>query len=185
MKVASENIFGETVAIRVRAKSQADVVSSDSITDNVILIALIKGKPDGVLADLVLLQTAVVGRLKNEAVSAVATIAYEPITAHDHVFRKHDCRAGRVFSERVVFKSISVRIHVVQPIASVLDQIVLDARVVSERKINAVTRIGDLVATDQISFAIPLVNSVAAPICHQGRVAIFGTLADSLFDLKE
>src|SRR6266508_1464768 len=154
MKVASKNIFGETVAVRVRAKAQSDVVSSDPIADNFILIALVKGKPDRVLADLVLLQAAVVGRLENEAISAVASIAYEPITAHDHVFRKHDRRASRVFGERVVFKSISVRIHVVQPVTGVLDEIVFDARVVSERNINAVARIADVVAADQISFAI-------------------------------
>jgi len=34
MKVASENIFGETVAVRVRAKAQSDVVSSDAIGDS-------------------------------------------------------------------------------------------------------------------------------------------------------
>src|SRR5206468_2808356 len=157
MKVASENIFGETVAVRVRAKAQSDVVSSDPIADNFILIALVKGKPDRILADLVLLQAAAVGRLENEAISAVASIAYEPITAHDHVFRKHDRGASRVFGECVVFKNISVRIHVVQPVTGVLDQIVFDARVVSERKINAVARIADLVCRLLLENKIQLV----------------------------
>src|SRR6266496_6781007 len=100
MKVASENIFGETVAVRVRAKAQSDVVSSDPIADNFILIALVKRKPDRVLADLVLLQAAVVGRLQNEAISAVASIAYEPIAAHDHVLRKQDRSVIPVMTER-------------------------------------------------------------------------------------
>src|SRR5215468_9958835 len=101
MKVASKNIFGETVAVRVRAEAQPDVVSRDPIADDVILIALVKGKPDSVFTDLVLFKAAVVGRLENEPVGAVAAIAYEPITTHDHVFRKHDRGASRIFGECV------------------------------------------------------------------------------------
>src|SRR5215475_1228203 len=111
MKVASKNIFGETIAVRVRAKSQSDVVSRDSIADYFILIALVKGKPDRVFGDLVLFKAAVVGRLENEAISAVASIAHEPIAAYDHVFRKHDRRSSRIFGECVVFKDISGALH--------------------------------------------------------------------------
>src|SRR5262245_46702871 len=181
MKVASENIFGETVAIRVRAKTQPDVISSDSIAGDFILIALVKGKPDRVFADVVLLKAAVVGRLENEAISAVASIAYESVPAHDHVFRKHDRSASRIFGERVVFKNICIRIHVMKPVTNVVDEIVFDARVVGERKINAVPRVADFVAADQISFTIPLVNSVPAAVCNESGVAVLGTLADSFF----
>ena len=110
MKVASENIFGEPVAVRVRAKAQPDVVPRDPIAGDFILVALVKGKPDSVFADLVSLKAAVVRRLENEAVSAVASIAYKPIASHNHVLRKHDRGASRIFGECVVFKSICVRI---------------------------------------------------------------------------
>src|SRR5215831_13459611 len=145
MKIPSENIFGESVAVRVRAKAQPDVISSDSIAGDFILIALVKGKPDRVFADVVLLKAAVVGRLENEAISAVASIAYESVAAHDHVFRKHDRRASRIFGECVVFKNISVRIHVMKPVSDVMDEIVFDARVVGKRKINTVPRVADFV----------------------------------------
>src|SRR5215469_11303828 len=170
MKVASENIFGETVAVRVRAEAQPDVVSGDPIPDDLILIALVKGKPDRVFADVVLLKAAIIGRLKNEAVSAIATIAYEPIAAHDNVFRKHDRGASRIFCERVVFKNVSVRIHVMQPVADAVDEIVFDARIVGKRKINSVARVADFVAADQVSFTIPLVNSVATTVCSESGV---------------
>src|SRR5215475_6842238 len=181
MKVASENIFGETVTVRVRAKAQPDVVSRDPIAGDFILIALVKGKSDRVFADVVLLKAAVVGRLENKAVSAVASIAYKSVAAHDHVFRKHDRGASRIFGECVVFKNISVRIHVMKPVTDVMDEVVFDARVVGKRKINAVSRVADFIAADQISFAIPLVNSVAAAVCNEGGVAVFGSLADSFF----
>ena len=181
MKIASENIFGETIAVRVRTKAQPDVVSRDPIADHFILIALVKRKPDRVFADLVLLKAAVVRRLENEAVSAVASIAYEPIAAYDHVFRKHDRRASRILGECIVFKNICVRIHVMKPVTDVVDEIVFDARIVRKRKINAIPRVADLVAADQVSFTIPLVNSVAATVCSESGVAIFGALADSLF----
>src|SRR5215471_18564388 len=181
MKVASKNIFGEAVAVRVRAKAQPNVVSRDSIAGDVILIALVKGKSDSVFADLVLFKAAVVGRLENEPVGAVATIAYKPIAAHDHVFRKHDGGASRIFGERVVFKNICVRIHVMKPVTDVADEIVFDARIVGERKIDTVPRVADFVSADQISFAIPLVNSVAAAVRNESGVAVFGTLADPFF----
>src|SRR5262245_35025488 len=181
MKVASKNIFGETVAVRVRAKAQPDVISRDPIAGDFILIALVKGKPDCVFADVVLLKAAVVRRLENEAVSTVASISYKPVSAHDHVFRKHDRGASRVFAECVVFKNVCVRIHVMKSVTDVVDEIVFDARIVRERKINAVPRVADFVAADQISFTIPLVNSVTTAVCNEGGVAVFGTLADSFF----
>src|SRR5215831_8493716 len=181
MKVTNKNIFGEPVAVRVRAKAQPDVVPRDPIAGDFILIALVKRKPDRVFADLVLLKVAVVGRLENEAVSAVASIAYEPIAANDHVFRKHDRGAGSIFGERVVFKNICVRIHVMKPVTDVVDEIVFHARVVGERKIDAVPRVADFVTADQISFTIPLVNSVATAVCNESGVTVLGTLADSFF----
>ena len=69
-----------------------------------------------------------------------------------------------------------------EAVTGVLDQIVFDARVVSERKIYAVARVSDLIPANQISFTIPLVNSVAAAVCNQSRVAVLTTLADSLLD---
>src|SRR5262245_58446671 len=182
MKVASENIFGETVGVRVRAKAQPNVVSRDPIAGDFILIALVTRKSDRVFADVVLLKVAVVGRLENEAVSAVTSIAYKPIAAHQHVFRKHDRGASRIFGECVVFENICVRIHVMKSITDVVDEIVFDARVVCERKINTVPRVANFVPADQISFTIPLVNSVATAVCDESSVAVFGTLADSFFN---
>jgi len=70
----------------------------------------------------------------------------------------------------------------VQAVADVVDEIVLYARIVCERKINSVARVADFVATDQIAFAIPLVNSVAAAIGHQRGVTGLGAGSDSFFD---
>src|SRR5215831_18943858 len=133
MKVTNKNIFGEPVAVRVRAKAQPDVVPRDPIAGDFILIALVKRKPDRVFADLVLLKVAVVGRLENE------------------------------------------------PVTDVVDEIVFHARVVGERKIDAVPRVAHFVPADQISFTIPLVNSVATAVCNESGVTVLGTLADSFF----
>src|SRR5262245_33786318 len=177
MKIAGENVFGETVAVRVRAKAQPDVVSRNPIASDFILIALVKGKPDRVFADVVLFKAAVIGRLENQPISAVASIADEPIAAHDHVLRKHDRGASSTFSKGVVFKNICVRIHVMKSVTDAVNKIVFDARVVGKRKINAIARIADFVPADQISFAIPLVNSVAAAVGNKSGVAVFCTLA--------
>ena len=69
-----------------------------------------------------------------------------------------------------------------QAVADVVDEIVFDARIVRERKINAVARVADFVAADQIAFAIPLVNSVAAAIGDERGVAVFGAGSNSFFD---
>jgi hypothetical protein len=69
-----------------------------------------------------------------------------------------------------------------EAVTDVVDQVVFDARIVGKRKVYAVPRVADFVAADQVSFAIPLVNSVAAAVCNESRVAVFSTLADSLFD---
>src|SRR5262245_54987760 len=122
-----------------------------------------------------------IGGLKDQAVSAIAAIIHEPVAAHDHVFRKHDRCACSILSKRVVLKNVSVRIHVVQTVTDVMDDIVFDMRVVGKRKINAIARVADLIAADQISFTIPLMNSVAAAIGDKSGVTILGALADSFF----
>ena len=132
MKVAGENIFSETVTVRIRAKAQADIVSRNPVASDFILIALVKGKADRVFADVVLFKPAVVGRLKDKAVSPVTSIAYEAIAAHHHVFRKHDRGASGILSERIVFEDVRVRIHVVEPVTNVSDESVFDPRVVRE-----------------------------------------------------
>ena len=104
----------------------------------------------------------------------MAAVIDEAIAAHDQFFREHDRGAGRVFREGVVLENISVRIHVVQAVADVMDEIVFDPRIVRERKINPVARVADLVAADQIAFAIPLMNAVAAAIGDERGVAILG-----------
>ena len=81
----------------------------------------------------------------------------------------------------VVLKNVSVRIHIVQTITGVPDQIVFDVRVIGEREIYAVARIADLVSADQNSFTIPLMNSVAAAVRNERGVAIFRALANAFF----
>src|SRR5215203_5750156 len=61
MQIAHENIFGEAIVVRVRADPQADVILRDAIAANPVAVALIEGQTDGVLRDLILLETAVVG----------------------------------------------------------------------------------------------------------------------------
>ncbi len=112
----------------------------------------------------------------------MATVVDEAIAAHDQFFREHDRGAGGVLREGVVLENISVRIHVVQAVADVVDEIVFDTGIVRERKINSVARIADFVAADQITFAIPLVNSVAAAIGHEHCVAIFRAGSNTLLD---
>ncbi len=112
----------------------------------------------------------------------MATVVDEAIAAHDQFFREHDRGAGGVLREGVVLENIAVRIHVVQAVPDVVDEIVFDTGIVCERKINSVARIADFVATDQIAFAIPLVNSVAATIGHQRGVTVLGAGSDSFFD---
>ena len=63
-----------------------------------------------------------------------------------------------------------------------VNEIVFHTAVVRERKVNAVTCIADFVTANQIAFAIPLMNAVAAPIRDESGVAIFGALADSFFN---
>src|SRR5262249_20106471 len=59
MQVASESIFCESVSVGVRAEAQADVVSRHAVACNFVLVALVKRKPHGVFADLVVFKTAV------------------------------------------------------------------------------------------------------------------------------
>ena len=111
----------------------------------------------------------------------MAAIVHEPIAAHDEVLRKHDRRAGGVLREGVVLENISVRIHVVQAVANVVDEIIFDPRIVREGKINPVARLADFVPANQIAFAIPLVNAVTAAIGDQRCVAILRAAPDCLF----
>ena len=164
MQIVRENIFREPIAVGVRAETQSDVILRHAIAGDLVFVALIERKTNGVLGNLVLFEPAAIGRLKNESVSAMAAVADETIATHDQFFREHDRGAGGIFRERVVFENISVRIHVVQAVADVMDEIVFDARIVRERKINPVARVADFVTANQIAFAIPLVNSVAAAI---------------------
>ena len=57
----------------------------------------------------------------------MAAVVDEAIAAHDQVFRKHDRGAGRIFAEGVVLENVAVRIHVMQAVADVMDEIVFDA----------------------------------------------------------
>src|SRR5689334_15630284 len=61
MKVVREDVFGENVSLRVRAETQPDVTPGDAITDDLVLVALIKRKANRVFGDLVRLQAAAVG----------------------------------------------------------------------------------------------------------------------------
>ena len=56
----------------------------------------------------------------------MAAVVDEAIAAHDQFFRKHDRSAGGVLREGVVVENISVRIHVVQAVADVVNEIVFD-----------------------------------------------------------
>src|SRR5262245_14666008 len=60
MQIASESIFRESVAVRVRAEADTDVVLRHPIARDFVLVALVKRKPDCVFADLVLLQPAAI-----------------------------------------------------------------------------------------------------------------------------
>ena len=95
---------------------------------------------------------------------------------------EHDRTAGGVFREGVVLENVVVGIHVVQSVADVMDGVVFDARVIGEGKIDAVARLADVVAANQIAFAVPLVNAVAAAVGDEGGVAVFRALADAFFD---
>ena len=64
------------------------------------------------------------------------------------ILRKHDGGARRIFGEGVVEENVVVRIHVVQAVADVMNEIVFDARIVREGKINAVARLADFVAAN-------------------------------------
>ena len=63
-----------------------------------------------------------------------------------------------------------------------MHEVVFDARIVREGKINAVARLADVVPANQIALAIPLVNAVAAPVGDERGVAIFRALPDAFFD---
>ena len=178
MQVVRENIFRELVVVRVRTEAQTDVILHDAIADDFVRVALIEREADRIFGDLIPFQRAAVGRLKNESVSAMAAVIDEAIAAHYQSLREHDGGAGRVFGKRVVLESIAVRIHVVQAVADVMDEIVFDPRIVRERKINAIARVADLVAADHVSFAVPLVNAVAAPIGNERGVAILAAAAN-------
>ena len=123
--------------------------------------ALIEGKTDRVLLDLVSLEATSLGRLNDDAVGAQTAVVDEVISAHGQLFREHDRGAGGVFGKCVVLENIAIGIHVMQPVARVMDDVSLDARVVRKGKIDAVARLADFVAANQIIFAIPLVNSIA------------------------
>ena len=69
-----------------------------------------------------------------------------------------------------------------QSVTRVMDEVVFHAGVVREGEINTVARLADVVSTNQIAFAIPLVNAIAAPVRDEGRVAIFRALPDAFFD---
>ena len=127
MQVAGENILGETVSAGVRAETQADIILRDAIAGNLVVVALIERKPDRVRGNLVLFQFAAVGRLENQPVGAMPAVIDETIAAHDQFLREHDGRAGRIFREGVVEENVVVRIHVVQAVADVVNEVVFDA----------------------------------------------------------
>src|SRR6187200_2810765 len=60
MQVVHKYIFREAVSIGVRTKAQANVILCYLIAGNVILVALIKRKPNSVFGDFVLLEPAAV-----------------------------------------------------------------------------------------------------------------------------
>ena len=181
MQIAGENILRETVPAGVRPETQADIILGDAVAGNFVVVALIEGKTDRVRGDLVLFQLAAVGRLKDQAVGAMAAVIDETIPAHDQFLREHDGGAGRIFGEGVVEENVVVRIHVVQAVADVVNEVVFDEGIVRERKINAVARLADFVSANGGPVAIPLVDAVAAAIRDQRRVAILRALPDAFF----
>ena len=58
----------------------------------------------------------------------------------------------------------------------------LDAAMVGEGKVDAVACIADVVPANQAALAVPLVDSVAAPVRDQRRIAVLRGLADSFFN---
>ena len=50
MQIVRENIFCELVVVGVRAEAQTDVILRDAIADDLVRVALIEGKADGVFA---------------------------------------------------------------------------------------------------------------------------------------
>src|SRR5262249_16148591 len=79
MQVASESILRESVAIRVRAEAETDVVSRHAVARDFVLVALVERKPHCVFADLILLEPTAIGRLENQAISAKASVIYESV----------------------------------------------------------------------------------------------------------
>ena len=53
MQIARENIFRETIVVRVRAEAQTDVILRHAIADDLVGVALIERETDRVLGDLV------------------------------------------------------------------------------------------------------------------------------------
>src|SRR5215470_14426365 len=111
---------------------------SHAVADDGVRIALIERQADRILVDLVLLKPAAIGRLENQSVSAMAAVIDETIAANNQIFREHDRGAGGIFGERIALKNVCVGIHVVKPVAHMMNDIVFDAAVVGERKINSV-----------------------------------------------
>ena len=69
-----------------------------------------------------------------------------------------------------------------QSVARLMNEVPFDARVVRKRKINAVTRIADVVSSNQIAVATPLMNAIPASVGDEGRVTIFDALPDAFLD---
>ena len=53
MEIARKNIFSESIVVRVRADPQADVIMGHAIARDPVRVALIEGKTDRVLANLI------------------------------------------------------------------------------------------------------------------------------------
>ena len=106
----------------------------------------------------------VLDRLQQQAVGPMAAVGDEPVARQRQALREHQRRAGGVVSEDVPLEPVAIGIHVVQPVAHVLDVVVAHVGAVDEREVDAVARIADDVAGDDVAGRVPDVDAVAAPV---------------------
>ena len=50
MQIVGENIFSETVPAGIRTETQSDIILRDAVADDLVFVALVEGKADGVFA---------------------------------------------------------------------------------------------------------------------------------------